>query len=69
MMGSELRDSMTLEAITGKINKSKKGEIMPIRKSGTGFKVENTKNKPLTKQKAKKQLAAIKINQAKKGKK
>ncbi len=42
---------------------------MPIKKSGTGFKVENTKNKPLTKQKAKKQLAAIKINQAKKGKK
>lgn len=42
---------------------------MSIKKVPGGFKVDNTKNKPLTKQKAKKQLAAIKINQAKKGKK
>ena len=40
---------------------------MPVRKAKGGYKVDNTKNKPLTKKKAMKQLKAIKANQ--KGKK
>lgn len=39
---------------------------MPIKKTNGGFKVQGTKNKPLTKTKAKAQLRAIKANQAKK---
>jgi hypothetical protein len=40
---------------------------MPIRKVKGGYKVDNTTTKkPLSKDKAKKQLAAIKISQAKK---
>jgi len=40
---------------------------MPIRKVKGGYKVANTKTKkPLTKTKAKKQLAAIKIRKKKK---
>lgn len=40
---------------------------MPIRKVKGGYKVDNTTTKkPLSKTTAKKQLAAIKINQAKK---
>ena len=42
---------------------------MPIKKVKGGYKVKNTNSKrPLTKSKAKKQLAAIKINQKKKKK-
>lgn len=42
---------------------------MPIKKVKGGYKVANTTTKkPLTKAKAKKQLAAIKINQAKRKK-
>ncbi len=40
--------------------------MMPIRKSKGGYKVVNTKTKkPMTRKKAKKQLAAIKIKQKK----
>lgn len=43
---------------------------MPIKKVKNGYKVKNTKiKKPMTKTKAKKQLAAIKINKKKGGKK
>ncbi len=41
---------------------------MPVRKVKGGYKVDNTKNKPLTKKKATAQLKAIKANQNKKGK-
>tara|TARA_R110000824_G_scaffold56986_4_gene155432 strand:+ start:804 stop:983 length:180 start_codon:yes stop_codon:yes gene_type:complete len=41
-------------------------EVMPIKKVKGGYKVVNTKTKkPMTKKKAKKQLAAIKITQKK----
>lgn len=41
---------------------------MPIKKVKGGYHVENTTTKkPLTKEMAEKQLAAIKANQAKKG--
>ncbi len=43
---------------------------MPIRKYKGGYKVANTKTKkPLSKKKAKKQLAALKIRQRRRGKK
>lgn len=39
---------------------------MPIRKSGSGYKIDNVKGKSPTKKAAKKRLAAIKANQKKK---
>lgn len=42
---------------------------MPIRKVKGGYKIDKVKGKSKTKKAAKKRLAAIKINQSKKGKK
>lgn len=42
---------------------------MPITKTKSGWKIKNTKGTSPTKEAAKKRLAAIKINQAKKKKK
>ena len=39
---------------------------MPIRKVKGGYKVANTKSKPMTRKKAAKQLKAIKASQSKK---
>lgn len=41
---------------------------MPVRKVKGGYKVEGTKNKPLSKAKAEAQLRAIKANKKKPGK-
>jgi len=41
---------------------------MPVRKVRGGYKVQGTKSKPMTKKAATRQQAAIKIAQAKRGK-